>query len=96
LLLSLATAGYGTALGVIRALHSEGVLQRAYCTETRPFNQVSPSFPNIVIFDSVLSEDGHLKLLYFATCHLGLIAWHEAKLEDNDVLIFWFMFHLQI
>lgn len=40
---SLATAGYGTALGVIRALHSEGLLEKAYCTETRPFNQVSVS-----------------------------------------------------
>lgn len=39
--LSLATAGYGTALGVIRALHTEGALERAYCTETRPFNQVN-------------------------------------------------------
>ncbi|TYG59813.1 hypothetical protein ES288_D07G016400v1 [Gossypium darwinii] len=38
---SLATAGYGTALGVICALHAEGVLERAYCTETRPFNQSS-------------------------------------------------------
>ncbi|WCJ30658.1 Methylthioribose-1-phosphate isomerase [Euphorbia peplus] len=38
---SLATAGYGTALGVIRALHTDGVLERAYCTETRPFNQGS-------------------------------------------------------
>ncbi|KAJ1437119.1 P-loop containing nucleoside triphosphate hydrolase [Sesbania bispinosa] len=38
---SLATAGYGTALGVIRALHNGGVLERAYCTETRPFNQGS-------------------------------------------------------
>lgn len=38
---SLATAGYGTALGVIRALHSQGLLERAYCTETRPFNQGS-------------------------------------------------------
>lgn len=38
---SLATAGYGTALGVIRALHAKGVLERAYCTETRPFNQGS-------------------------------------------------------
>ncbi|CAI9100750.1 OLC1v1037914C1 [Oldenlandia corymbosa var. corymbosa] len=38
---SLATAGYGTALGVIRALHTSGVLGRAYCTETRPFNQGS-------------------------------------------------------
>ncbi|XP_043708102.1 methylthioribose-1-phosphate isomerase-like [Telopea speciosissima] len=38
---SLATAGYGTALGVIRAVHSEGMLERAFCTETRPFNQGS-------------------------------------------------------
>ena len=38
---SLATAGYGTALGVIRALHSSGLLSRAYCSETRPYNQGS-------------------------------------------------------
>nr|AQX44137.1 hypothetical protein [Apostasia odorata] len=38
---SLATAGYGTALGVIRALHADETLEIAYCTETRPFNQGS-------------------------------------------------------
>lgn len=38
---SLATSGYGTALGVIRALASRNVLQHAYCTETRPYNQGS-------------------------------------------------------
>ncbi|KAJ4761178.1 Methylthioribose-1-phosphate isomerase [Rhynchospora pubera] len=38
---SLATAGYGTALGVIRALHAGGYLDKAFCTETRPFNQGS-------------------------------------------------------
>jgi methylthioribose-1-phosphate isomerase len=38
---SLATAGYGTALGVIRALHERGLLDHAYCTETRPYNQGS-------------------------------------------------------
>ncbi|KAK6300813.1 hypothetical protein J4Q44_G00289110 [Coregonus suidteri] len=45
---SLATAGYGTALGVVRSLHTLGVvrslhtlgrLKRMYCTETRPYNQ---------------------------------------------------------
>jgi len=36
---SLATARYGTALGVIRYLHAQGKLERAYCTETRPYNQ---------------------------------------------------------
>ncbi|KAM6218196.1 methylthioribose-1-phosphate isomerase [Rhynchocyon petersi] len=36
---TLATAGYGTALGVIRSLHSLGRLEHAFCTETRPYNQ---------------------------------------------------------
>lgn len=36
---SLATAAYGTALGVIRALHERGALEHAYCCETRPYNQ---------------------------------------------------------
>jgi methylthioribose-1-phosphate isomerase len=36
---SLATAGYGTALGVIRALHAEGRLVRAFAGETRPLLQ---------------------------------------------------------
>jgi hypothetical protein len=39
---SLATSAYGTALGVIRALHSSGKLETAFCTETRPYNQVHP------------------------------------------------------
>lgn len=36
---ALATAGYGTALGVIRSLHNLGRLELAFCTETRPYNQ---------------------------------------------------------
>ncbi|XP_055975498.1 methylthioribose-1-phosphate isomerase [Sorex fumeus] len=36
---ALATAGYGTALGVIRSLHRLGRLEHAFCTETRPYNQ---------------------------------------------------------
>ncbi|KAI4944667.1 S-methyl-5-thioribose-1-phosphate isomerase [Alternaria rosae] len=38
---SLATAGYGTALGVIRSLHADGFLKHAFCSETRPYNQGS-------------------------------------------------------
>ncbi|KAI9814731.1 MAG: S-methyl-5-thioribose-1-phosphate isomerase [Pycnora praestabilis] len=38
---SLATAGYGTALGIVRALHSTSHLHIAYYTETRPYNQGS-------------------------------------------------------
>lgn len=36
---SLATSGHGTALGIIRSLHSMNYLDHAYCTETRPYNQ---------------------------------------------------------
>ena len=36
---SLATAGYGTALGVMRSLQAMKRLNKAYCTETRPYNQ---------------------------------------------------------
>ncbi|XP_043289011.1 methylthioribose-1-phosphate isomerase [Venturia canescens] len=36
---SLATAGYGTALGVVRSLQNKKRLEHVYCTETRPYNQ---------------------------------------------------------
>lgn len=36
---SLATVGYGTALGVVRALHSRHMLKQVYACETRPYNQ---------------------------------------------------------
>ncbi|KAI1120858.1 hypothetical protein F5Y10DRAFT_257566 [Nemania abortiva] len=38
---SLATSGHGTALGIIRSLHTAGQLLHAFCTETRPYNQGS-------------------------------------------------------
>ena len=59
---SLATAGYGTALGVIRSLHAKSKLARAYCTETRPYNQgarltayelVHDGIPSTLITDSM-------------------------------------------
>jgi methylthioribose-1-phosphate isomerase len=36
---SLATAGYGTALGVVRYLHENNRLEHVYACETRPYNQ---------------------------------------------------------
>jgi methylthioribose-1-phosphate isomerase len=36
---SLATASYGTALGIIRRVQELGRLDHAFCTETRPYNQ---------------------------------------------------------
>lgn len=38
---SLATAGYGTALGVVRSLYSSNSLRQVFYTETRPYNQGS-------------------------------------------------------
>ncbi len=38
---SLATAGYGTALGVIRALHEQALIEHVYVDETRPYLQGS-------------------------------------------------------
>ncbi|KAI9312575.1 S-methyl-5-thioribose-1-phosphate isomerase [Dichotomocladium elegans] len=61
---SLATAGWGTALGIIRDLHRNGNLKHAFCTETRPYNQgsrltayelVYESIPATLICDSMAS-----------------------------------------
>ena len=53
---SLATAGYGTALGVIRSLHSRGYLKRAYYTETRPYNQGSRLTGYELMHDNIPSQ----------------------------------------
>jgi len=59
---SLATAGWGTALGIIRSLHKRGRLERAYSLETRPYNQgarltafelVEEGIPGTLICDSM-------------------------------------------
>ncbi|KAF9426771.1 S-methyl-5-thioribose-1-phosphate isomerase, partial [Podila epigama] len=61
---SLATAGYGTALGIIRSLAAQKKLTHAYCTETRPYNQgsrltayelVYENIPSTLITDSMAS-----------------------------------------
>lgn len=61
---SLATAGYGTALGVVRSLHEMGSLDHVYACETRPYNQgarltafeiVQDKLPGTLITDSMAS-----------------------------------------
>lgn len=61
---SLATAGYGTALGIIRSLHELKKLDHVYATETRPYNQgarltafelVYEKIPATLITDSMVS-----------------------------------------
>ena len=50
---SLATVGFGTALGVIRQLLAEGALELAYFTETRPYNQGSRLTAYEVVHDLI-------------------------------------------
>src|SRR6185312_6634581 len=61
---SLATGGYGTALGIIRSLYFKGHLMHAYFTETRPYNQgarltayelLSDGIPSTMICDSMVT-----------------------------------------
>jgi len=59
---SLATAGWGTALGIIRSVHARGRLDHAYALETRPYNQgarltafelVEDKIPGTLVCDSM-------------------------------------------
>lgn len=72
---SLATAGFGTALGIVRALHAANKLKHLYILETRPYNQgarltayeaVHDGLPATLITDSmasaILSQDKSVKL----------------------------------
>ena len=59
---SLATAGYGTALGVVRSLFEMDRLEHCYCTETRPYNQGSTS-------ESITNQYLCLPLVLFFKVH---------------------------
>lgn len=52
---SLATSGHGTALGIIRTLQAKGLLQHAFCTETRPYNQGSRLTAFELVFENIPS-----------------------------------------
>lgn len=74
---SLATAGYGYALGVFRALHSEGVLKGTHCTETRPFNNGSLTAFELVHdkAPSTLIADFAMAALMKVGCMIVVIVW---------------------
>jgi methylthioribose-1-phosphate isomerase len=50
---ALATGGYGTALGVIRAAHERGLIQRVYADETRPWLQGSRLTAWELLYDEI-------------------------------------------
>lgn len=72
---SLATSGYGTALGVIRSLASNDELRHAYCTETRPYNQGS----RLTAFE--LAHDGLPATLITDSMAGALLGWKEASVD---------------
>jgi len=62
---SLATSGYGTALGMITYLHETGKLQKAYYTQTAPYHQGSRltalelltlKIPSVMICDTMVGS----------------------------------------
>ena len=53
---SLATCGWGTALGIIRDLHQSGHINHAFCTETRPYNQGSRLTAYELVFEKIPSS----------------------------------------
>lgn len=85
---SLATAGYGTALGVVRRLQDLGRLEHVFCTETRPYNQgarltafelVHDKLPATLIVDSMVAALMRHKV---STFH-----FRPAKLQISYLLI---------
>ncbi|XP_057544868.1 methylthioribose-1-phosphate isomerase [Amaranthus tricolor] len=84
---SLATAGYGTALGVIRAVHAQGILERAYCTETRPFNQGSRLTAFELVHDNIpatLIADSAAAALIKAGRVQGVIVGADRVAANGD------------
>lgn len=84
---SLATSGYGTALGVIRSLATKKALRHAYCTETRPYNQgsrltafelVHDQIPATLITDSMAAA-----LLADASAGVGAIVVGADRVAAN-------------
>ena len=74
---SLATAGYGTALGVVRSLHSRGFLRQVFYTETRPYNQGARLTGFELLHDGIPAElvtDSMAGLLLAKRKHIDKIA----------------------
>lgn len=83
---SLATAGYGTALGVIRSLHNQGVLNHAYCLETRPYNQGSRLTAYELVYEKIpgtLITDSMAGALLRSTPDIKLIVVGADRVAAN-------------
>ncbi|EEH19074.1 methylthioribose-1-phosphate isomerase [Paracoccidioides brasiliensis Pb03] len=84
---SLATAGYGTALGVIRSLHAANSLKHAYCTETRPYNQGSRLTAYELVHDNIpatlITDSMAAALLAHKSAGVGAIVVGADRVAAN-------------
>lgn len=94
---SLATAGYGTALGVCRRLHELGRLDRVFLTETRPFFQgsrltayemVHDKASQIISNNEIISKIWSYHFHRFPR-HLSSIQWLLTYLVSSIFLLLW-------
>jgi methylthioribose-1-phosphate isomerase len=76
---SLATSGHGTALGIIRTLQTKGLLQHAFCTETRPYNQGSRLTAFELVYEGIPST--------LITDSMAASLFRNKKAEKNIVAV---------
>ncbi|RKU39781.1 S-methyl-5-thioribose-1-phosphate isomerase [Coniochaeta pulveracea] len=78
---SLATSGHGTALGIIRTLFQDGLLEHAYCTETRPYNQGSRLTSFELVFEGIPST------LITDSMAAALFNLHRERMNIGAVIV---------
>ncbi|TDZ13905.1 Methylthioribose-1-phosphate isomerase [Colletotrichum orbiculare MAFF 240422] len=78
---SLATSGHGTALGIVRTLFSNGQLQHAFCTETRPYNQGSRLTAFELVYEKIPST------LLTDSMAAALFALQKEKMNIAAVIV---------
>jgi len=84
---SLDTAGYGTALGVIRSLYAAGKLEHAYYTETRPYNQGARLTAYELVFEKIPSTmvcDNAVSALMKSTVVGGVVVGADRIASNGD------------
>uniref|UniRef100_A0A1A9WJ55 S-methyl-5-thioribose-1-phosphate isomerase n=1 Tax=Glossina brevipalpis TaxID=37001 RepID=A0A1A9WJ55_9MUSC len=95
---SLATAGYGTALSVVRELHELKKLEHVYCTETRPYNQgarltayelVHDQLPATLVLDSIVAALLRAKNIAAVVVGADRVAANgDTEINHHDVPFF--------
>uniref|UniRef100_A0A8D8LVE2 Methylthioribose-1-phosphate isomerase n=2 Tax=Cacopsylla melanoneura TaxID=428564 RepID=A0A8D8LVE2_9HEMI len=84
---SLATAGYGTALGVIRSLHSLDKIGTAFCTETRPYNQGARLTAYELVYENIPAKlicDSAVAVLLKTNSIHGIVVGADRVAANGD------------